>query len=138
VSAPYIGPDARVFDSAQVSDSARVFDSARVYGSAQVYGSARVFGLARVYGSAVIAGDGLVSKSGDYLTLGPSLVSQRFVTAHRDEKIGVRVNAGCFSGTIDEFEAKAKKTHADNPRQRAQYELFALMFRSHFELLEGA
>lgn len=102
MSAPYIGPNAWVFDLA------------------------------------VIAGDGRVSKPGDYLTLGPSLVSERFVTAHRDAKIGVRVNAGCFSGTIDEFEAAAKETHANNPRQRAQYELFALMFRSHFELLEGA
>ena len=120
MSAPYIGPDALVYDSALVFDSAQVF------------------GSARVFGSAVISGDGRVSKPGDYLTLGPSLVSQRFITAHRDEKIGVRVNAGCFSGTIDEFEAAAKKTHADNPRQRAQYELFALMFRSHFELLEGA
>ncbi len=126
MSAPYIGNSARVYGSAWVSDSA------------QVYGSAWVSDSAWVFGSAVISGDGRVSKPGDYLTLGPSLVSQRFITAHRDEKIGVRVNAGCFSGTIDEFEAAAKKTHADNPRQRAQYELFALMFRSHFELLEGA
>ena len=107
MSAPYIGPNARVSGSAQV------------------------------FGSAVIRGDGRVSKPGDYLTLGPSLISQRFVTAHRDEKPGVRVSAGCFSGTIDEFEAAAKETHANNPQQRAQYELFALMFRSHFELLEA-
>lgn len=120
MSAPYIGPNARVTGSASVTDSACVMDSARVMGSA------------------VIAGRGVISKPGDYLTLGPSLVSERFITAHRDEKIGVRVNAGCFSGTIDEFEAAAKETHANNPRQREQYELFALLFRSHFELLEGA
>ena len=32
--------------------------------------------------------------------------------ARKDKQIGVK--CGCFSGTIDEFEAAVKKTHGDN------------------------
>ena len=34
---------------------------------------------------------------------------------------GVRVECGCFCGTVAEFKAKVEKNHADNPRHRDEY-----------------
>ena len=34
---------------------------------------------------------------------------------------GVRVECGCFCGTVAEFKAKVEKSHADNPRHRDEY-----------------
>ena len=127
----YIGSNAKVSDSAQVSDSARVYDSAVVYGSAQVCG------WARVYDSAVVCGKAKIAKTRDHIVLGPSIgESQRYITAHRDSGIGIRVNAGCFSGSISEFRAAVAKTHAENFVQRTQYELFADLIEAHFALAD--
>jgi hypothetical protein len=131
MSAPYIGPNARVCGSAQV------YGSAWVYGSALVYGSAEVYGSAQVCGSALVCGDGRIAKTRDYLVLGPSIgESHRYITAHRDAKIGIRVNAGCFSGTVAEFRSAVSETHAENYAQRTQYELFADLIEAHFALAD--
>jgi len=145
----YIGSNAKVSDSAQVygwalvsgsaqvCDSARVSGSARVYGSARVSGSAQVCGWARVYGSAVVCGKAKIAKTRDHIVLGPSIgESQRYITAHRDSGIGIRVNTGCFSGSISEFRAAVAKTHAENFVQRTQYELFADLIEAHFALAD--
>ena len=109
----YIGSNAKVSDSAQVSDSARVYDSAVVCGKAKI------------------------AKTRDHIVLGPSIgESQRYITAHRDSGIGIRVNAGCFSGSISEFRAAVAKTHAENFVQRTQYELFADLIEAHFALAD--
>ena len=130
----YIAPSAQAFDSAQVHGSACVFDSAQVYGSARVYGSACVSGSARVSGSAHILGDGRVSKPGDYITVGPAISSGRFTTAHVDETIGVRVNCGCFTGTVEEFRQAIEATHAESAQHLAQYRAFVALIKAHFAI----
>ena len=115
-----------------------IASTAQVSGPAQVYGSAQVYGFARVYGSAVIRGDGRVSKLGDYVTVGPAISSGRTTTAHRDEKLGVRVNCGCFTGTIEEFEQAVEATHAAAPAHLAQYRAFVALIKAHFAAQEEA
>ena len=99
--------------------------------------SAYIGPYAIVSGSAQVSGAARVSKTRDHIVLGPSLgESQRYITAHRDTEIGVRVNAGCFSGTLAEFRAAVAKTHSDNFAQRTQYELFSDMIEAHFALAD--
>jgi hypothetical protein len=40
------------------------------------------------------------------------------------------LQCGCFRGTLDEFAAKAAKTHADHPRYLAEYRAVIEFFRS--------
>ena len=103
--------------------------------TAQVSGQAWVSGQARVSGSAIIRGDGRVSKPGDYLIVGPAVSSGRFTTAHRDEKLGVRVNCGCFTGTLLEFIQAIEGTHTGNAQRLAQYRAFATLIEAHFGAL---
>ena len=84
----------------------RIQTSALVYGNAQVSGDARVYGNALVSGSARVSGNAQVYGSRDYLTIGPLGTRFDTLTLHRDTMIGVRVNTGCFSGTVDEFMAR--------------------------------
>jgi len=100
--------DAWVFGGARVFDDARVFGDARVYGDAWVYGDAEVYGDARVYGDAVIKNKGCESPK-SYLTIGP-VGDNRFITIEKSVSI---INAGCFSGTINEFEQAVKDKYGD-------------------------
>lgn len=82
--------------------------------------------------NAVIKGDGLVKSLQDYIVIGPAISSARFTTAHRDSVIGVRINTGCFTGSLKEFIAAINKTHAYNPTAHAQYMAFVALIRAQF------
>ena len=100
--------------NAWVSDNARVYGDARVSGNAWVYGNARVYdnawvsGDARVYGDAIIKNKNCESPK-SYLTIGP-VGHNRFITLEKSVSI---INAGCFSGTIEEFEEAVKDKYGD-------------------------
>ena len=97
----------------QVYGNAWVYGNARVSGNAQVYGDAQVSGNARVYGDARVSGDAQVSLSlhlGWFSHVGSEMGT---LTWFRDKE-GIQVKRGCFSGTLDEFEAAVTKTHGDN------------------------
>jgi hypothetical protein len=166
VKGKHIFGDARVSDNARVFDNARMFDNAQVFGNAQVSGNAQVFGNAQVYGNALVTGDaqvfgnaqvygnalvtgdaqvfgnalvsghGIIEKFSDYLVIGPSKSSGRFTTAYRDSKIGIRVNCGCFSGTVKEFSEAIEKTHKDNKEHLEQYRLFCQLIDFNFGVTE--
>ena len=73
-----------------------------VFGDAQVFGDARVFGDAWVYNQKSII---------TVLDIG----SERgCLTIHKDDKISVRVNRGCFTEGISEFLEAVESTHGDN------------------------
>ena len=125
-----VSDKARVFDNAWVSDYAQVCDNARVYDdvwvyhSARIYDDARVYSAAHVYNNAWVGGDAVICDSADWIHVGPSASSHRFTTAHRDAKLGVRVNCGCFSGSLAEFAAAIEKTHQNSPQDLARYRAF--------------
>jgi len=124
--------NAQVYGNARVSDNAQVYGNARVSGSAWVYGNARVSGSALVSGDARVSGDALVQSHKAWLLIGPAKSSGRFTTAFVDEKIGVRVVCGCFTGTVLEFSKKIEKTHANDKEALEQYRLFCQLIAFNF------
>ena len=102
-------------------------------GNSWVYGNAQVSGDALVYGNARVSGDCVISESGNYLIVGPAKSSVRYTTAHLDEIIGIRVNCGCFSGSLQEFHDVIQKTHKDNPTYLKQYMNFYNFIRINFD-----
>ena len=121
-----------LFNNAQVSGNSLVSGNAQVSGNALVSGNTQVFGNAWVSGNALVYGDASIKKTSDYLVIGPAKSSGRFTTAHRDSKIGVRVNCGCFSGTVKEFSEAIEKTHKDNKEHLEQYRLFCQLIAFNF------
>jgi hypothetical protein len=95
-----------------------------------ILGDAWVYENARVYGNAQI------EKTSDHLVIGPAKSSGRCTTAHKDSKIGVRVNCGCFSGTVKEFSEAIEKAHKDNKEHLEQYRLFCQLIAFNFGLTE--
>ena len=135
-----VSGNARVYDNvwvsgdAEVSGNARVSGDAEVSGNAVVSGNAEVSGYAEVYGNARVSGDAVIEKTSDYLVIGPAKSSGRFTTAHRDSKIGVRVNCGCFSGTVHEFSKAIETTHKNNQEALEQYRLFCQLIAFNFNV----
>ena len=104
---------------------------------AYISDTARVYGDARVSGNARVCGNGVIETSSDYVCIGPAPSSCRWTTIHRDSVIGWRVNVGCFSGTVDEFEARVEETHRDSPAALAWYRAVVVMARAVSAKAEG-
>ena len=98
----------------QKEDNLSQYGDAWVYGNAEVSGDAWVCGDAWVYGNARVYGDAIIKNKGcespkSYLSIGP-VGDNRFITLERSVSI---INAGCFSGTIEEFEQAVKDKYGD-------------------------
>ena len=81
-------------------------------------------------------GDAQIENSAHWLIIGPAKSTGRFTTAYIDKKLNVRVNCGCFSGTVKEFSEAIEKTHANNKTNLEQYRLFRQLISSNFGLVE--
>jgi hypothetical protein len=46
---------------------------------------------------------------------------------------GIHINAGCFSGSIEEFEAAVEKTHGSN-KHGDEYRAALVLIRKHAEI----
>ena len=130
--------NARVSGNAEVSGNARVSENAEVSGNAWVsenawvYGNARVSGDAWVSGNAEVSGNAMVENPTQWLLVGPSKSSGRFTSAFKDNKLGVRVVCGCFTGSVKEFSDQIEKTHKDNKNYLEQYRLFCQLIAFNF------
>lgn len=109
--------------------------AAWVYDTARVCGTARVCDAALVCGAAWVCGAARVCGNADYLCfkgLGSKNRNTTFFKT-KDGEIGVR--CGCFSGSLQEFEAKVKETHG-NSKYAKEYLACAEVVKIHFELEE--
>ena len=100
--------DAWIYNDAWISGNARIYDYARIYGNAWISGFARICGYAR------ICGDAWIHSGTDYLCFQGLGSQNRNTTFFKCEDGHIHVSCGCFSGTIQEFETKVKKTHGDS------------------------
>ena len=105
--------DAEVYGNAMVYGDAEVYGNARVYGNAVVYGNARVYGDARVYGNAWVSGNAETKSNDDYCYFQNFGSQNRTTTFFKEKKNKIKVNCGCFSGSIEEFEKQVKETHGE-------------------------
>ncbi|MBQ8662505.1 MAG: hypothetical protein IJ471_01470 [Eubacterium sp.] len=126
----WVSGDARVYGNARVYGDAWVSGNAWVYGNAWVSGDARVYGNARVYGDAWVSGDAHV------LWITPIGSRNDTVTFMRSKDSEILVKAGCFTGTIDEFEEKVKETHGENKHAQA-YNLAIQLAKLRIDLTES-
>ena len=69
----------------------------------------------------------------DILIIGPIGSRKAYTTCYKTDK-GIYVKCGCFSGALDEFVAKVKKTHNDNTHER---DYLALVEFVKIKFLEG-
>ena len=97
-----VSGDAWVYGNAQVYGDAWVSGNAQVYGNARVSGDARVYGNARVYARNHLGWFSCVGSENGTLCW--------FLEKDRT----VRVNRGCFSGTLSEFQAAVDARHGDS------------------------
>ena len=133
----WIYGNARVYGDAKVYGNARVYSNARVYGDACVcdyacvYGNAIVYGDAIIYGNAKVYGDAFLKTNADYTVIHGFGSEERTTTFFRCKDGNIRVNCGCFYGTIDEFRYKVHETHGDS-KYAKEYLMIADLMKFHF------
>lgn len=106
--------DAWISDNARISGNARISDKARIYGDARISGNACIFGNTCSYDNISISDNAHISDDADYLYLKGLGSENRNTTFFKCKDGHIHVSCGCFSGTIQEFETKVKKTHGDS------------------------
>lgn len=67
-----------------------------------------------------------------FFTLGPIGSAERMLYAFSTDK-GIRLQTGCFFGTVEEFEAQLKTTHGKNEHAR-EYEAAMELIQAHFKI----
>lgn len=131
--------NARVADTAWVTGDAWVTDNALVSGDAQVTDTARVSGdarvtdTARVTDSARVSGDALVTTNSDYFCIKGAGSQNRNTTFFKCQTGEIRVNCGCFNGTLAEFAAKVHETHGGTMYER-EYNTAIELVKIHFDI----
>ena len=118
--------DCWIFDNAIVYDNAEVYGDAKIFGNAEVYGDAKIFGGAIIYGDSrvcdhsIVYGDAKISEnayieSNDDFSIIYNFGSKNRVTSFFKCEGGlIKVNCGCFHGTINEFRERVKDVHKDS------------------------
>ena len=79
-----------------------------------VSGDARVSDNAWVSGDAKVSDNARVTKTSDYMIVGPVGSRDQTTTFYKTKNDGICVSCGCFYGTIDEFEKAVEETHGDS------------------------
>ena len=115
-----------------LSGNAWVSGNAEVSGNAKVIGNAKVYGDAKVYGNAKVSGNAWVYGNADYCCF------QAFGSAGRTTTVfktpdGVRINCGCFNGSLDDFVKQVERTHGDNKFGR-EYRAIIEVIKAKFDL----
>ena len=122
----YIYNDARISDNACISDCACIYDNVSISGDAYISGFAYISGYAR------ICGDAWIRSETDYLCFKGLGSQNRNTTFFKCKDGHIHVSCGCFSGSIQEFETKVKKTHGDS-KYAKEYLACIEVVKIHFE-----
>lgn len=137
-SAVVVGLGVEVTGAAYVGGLARIREYAQIYGSISVEGSVSISGHAKVHGAGSIQGNERIGFNADvgslrdWLHIGPAKSSGRYVTAYKDAKLGVRVQTGCFTGTVKKFSRAIEETHRSNQEALHQYRLICQLIAFNF------
>ena len=123
--------DARVYANAHVYDNARVCNDARIYDNAWVYGNALVSGNVFLNSNAWVSNEAQIYQDADYTIIQGFGTKGRTTTFYRCSDGKIRVNCGCFSGTLDEFREQVKKTREGKIAE--EYLEIADLMEHHFE-----
>ena len=123
---------ARISGCARISDNAYISGCACIYDNVSIFGNAYISGCARISGYARICGDAWVHSETDYLCFKGLGSQNRNTTFFKCEDGHIHVSCGCFSGSIQEFETKVKKTHGDS-KYAKEYLACIEVVKIHFE-----
>ena len=114
-----IGKGARIGEGAEIGEGAVIGKGARIDEGAWI-GKGAEIGEGAVIGKGAEIGEGAEIKSiYDYMTVGGIGSRQGMTTFYRCKDGLIRVNCGCFNGTLDEFEAAVRETHAGTEHEKA-------------------
>ena len=106
--------NAKVYGNAIVCGNARLYDNAIVSRNAIVYGNAKVCGNAEVYGDAILSENANIESNDDFSIIYNFGSINRVTSFFKCEDGLIKVNCGCFHGTIDEFREQVKDVHKDS------------------------
>ena len=129
----WVASNALVTGNAWVTGDALVAGNAQVTGDALVVDNAQVTGDACVTGDARVTGDALVATNSDYFCIKGAGSRNGNTTFFKCDDGEIRVNCGCFNGTIAEFAAKVHETH-NGTMYELEYNAAIELVKIHFGL----
>jgi hypothetical protein len=89
-------------------------------GSLAVLGSERIENVS-IIGGTRLGGGAYVTRDEDYLVVGRLGSRQAFTTFYRDKEKNLRVQCGCFNGTLKEFRARVLEYHGKDSDYGQEY-----------------
>nr|DAT62230.1 MAG TPA: Putative transferase, nesg, ydcK, Structural Genomics.38A [Caudoviricetes sp.] len=116
-----------------VSGHAKIKDYAKIGETARISEMAQIEGLVKIKGNTRISGTALIKKQYDFATVEGFGRTYRKTIFYKCADGVVRVDCGCFRGTIEEFKKIVGKTHKNNKKMKREYLKIAKLMELHFE-----
>ena len=113
-------------------------------GNAWISGDAQISGDARISGNAWISGNAQISGDADWCSFSSFGSEYRTTTAYIDKELGIRIDCGCFTGSLYQFRQKVINRHGEDSKNGKLYLgmanmiEFRLEFPASFEIKEAA
>ena len=104
--------DALVCGYSKIRGTAKIYGCAKIYDTSKILANAEVFGHVSIVQSTTIGVDGKISSTEDYVTIGPIGSRDGYTTVYKTYKGDVRIQCGCFNGTIRDFISKVRRTYS--------------------------
>lgn len=139
----YICGDIQIYGNVVIVDSciygnddSEIYDDVEIFNSSIVAGG-EIHDNCKIYNTAIntpvhLSHDANINGSGDYIFVKGFGSADRDTTFFKCDNELIRVNCGCFSGTIDEFEEAVKRRHSERVPYREEYLNIARAVRIHF------
>jgi hypothetical protein len=96
-------------------DNSRMYDNSEIHGYSRLYGNSEMRGCSRMHGNSEMHGDGIATHPSHIVCADMVGDECSCLTVHPDTEIGIRVNRGCFSGTVEEFLDTVAEKPKNNP-----------------------
>lgn len=122
-----------VYNNAYIKGNAIISGCSVIRGDAIISDYAKIYGKTRITGDSHISNDANISDTFDYFIIKGAGSQARTTTFFKCEDGFIKVNCGCFNGTLEQFEEKVKETHRDN-KYAKEYLAAIELVKIHFDL----
>ena len=115
--------NSRMHDYSRMHDHSRMYDNSRIHDHSEMHDNSQMCGNSRMYGNSCMRGYGIATHPGHVVCADNVGVECTCLTVHPDTQLGLRVNRGCFTGSVADFLAAVRDKPKDDMWRDAYPEL---------------
>jgi len=107
--------NSRMYGDSRMHGNSTMYGDSEMHNNSVMHGNSQMRGNSRMYGNSEMCGNGIASHPSHIVSADMVGDDCSCLTVHPDTEIGIRVNRGCFTGSVTEFLNAVAEKPEDNP-----------------------